>query len=176
MEPRNATHSVGPPSNEDDSFVKIIKGDLLEASETFICHQCNCVTTNAGGLAQALFDRYPYANSYAKRNPKDPSTHSAPSTIEICGNNSGQRYIINMFAQYYPGLPSYPTDDVNKRLSWFRKCLVHIARIPHIQNYTLAMPYNIGCGLAGGNWDIYYGLISQFALKERINIVLYKLV
>jgi hypothetical protein len=39
-------------------------GDLLDATEQFIAHQCNCISQNAGGLAFYLFKKFPYANVY----------------------------------------------------------------------------------------------------------------
>jgi hypothetical protein len=50
-----------------------------------------------------------------------------------------------------------------------------ISKIENIQNKTLALPFNIGCGLAGGKWDDYYNAINTFANKEKIHITLYKL-
>jgi hypothetical protein len=37
------------------------------------------------------------------------------------------------------------------------------------------MPYNIGCGAAGGDWNIYFDMIKNFAYINQINVTLYKL-
>jgi len=38
------------------------------------------------------------------------------------------------------------------------------------------LPYKIGCGLAGGNWDKYYNILNIWANNNpNIKIVIYKL-
>ena len=37
------------------------------------------------------------------------------------------------------------------------------------------MPYNIGCGAAGGDWQIYYKMIENFANDNQIYMTLYKI-
>ena len=80
----------------EKSYLRQIKGNLLDATETYIAQQCNCCTSDAKGLSLQLFKKFPYANSYKKRVRNDKSTHHKPGTIEIYKN------IINMYAQYYP--------------------------------------------------------------------------
>ena len=154
-------------------YIKIINGDLLDASDSYIAHQCNCISTNAKTLAELIFNKYPYSNSYSKRINGLKSTYGNPGTIEIFGNT--EPYIINMYAQYYPTKSKYPNDSVNKRIEWFKECLTYISKIENIQTKTIAMPYNIGCGAAGGDWNVYYKILTDFANKEKIHITLYKL-
>ena len=42
------------------------------------------------------------------------------------------------------------------------------------ENLSVAIPYNIGCGLAGGDWNIVYEIISKLFKNTDINCVLYK--
>jgi len=82
--------------------VTIIEGDLLEADEQYIIHQCNCKTTgDAAGLAAAIFKKYPKANVYKNR-PKE----SVPGTIVIRGN------VIALYGQYYPGKIKWNSEKV----------------------------------------------------------------
>jgi len=153
-------------------YVRIVNGNLLDATEDYIVHQCNCVSTDAKTLAEQIFKKYPYANSYKDRTT---ATRSVPGQIEIFGNGSNQRYIINAYAQYYPSPYGYPNDNAAKRLGWFESCLGEISKIKNIKNKTIGMPFNIGCGAGGGNWVLYYDLICKFAIREKINVVLYQL-
>jgi hypothetical protein len=43
---------------------------------------------------------------------------------------------------------------------WFQECLQTLGAL---QYETLAFPYKIGCGLAGGMWTHYQQLIHDFA-------------
>lgn len=63
-----------------------IKGDILLAKETYIAHQCNCVTNKAKGLSKQIFKKFPYADSYTNR-----QNYSNPGTIEVFNN------VINMY-------------------------------------------------------------------------------
>ena len=69
-----------------------------------------------------------------------------------------------MFAQFYPGTPGFP--DSNKdgylaRENYFKQCLDKISKIKDIK--SIAFPYLIGCGIAGGNWNNYLDMILEFA-------------
>jgi O-acetyl-ADP-ribose deacetylase (regulator of RNase III) len=152
-------------------MIEIISGDILFAKEKYIAHQCNCVSKNAGGVAWAIFDKYPYSNVYANR--IEPSKMG---TIDIRGNDIDQRYIINMFAQYMPGTPIDSTsifDSANIREKSFYHCLLRIVKIPDL--HSIAFPYKIGCGLAGGNWTNYLGNLNNFSEhKQNVRVVIYK--
>lgn len=148
--------------------VRVVRGDLLNSTEDFIAHQCNCVSDNPKTLAKVIFDRYSYANTYTRRSRSTPST---VGTIGICGRRSGRRKIINMYAQYYPAGPrGFDSDEA--RIQWFQECLDMIGQ--HTTG-SIAMPYRIGCGAAQGNWRIYEQMIQTFASKYDRTVVLYKL-
>lgn len=153
----------------------IISGDLLLAKEQYIVHQCNCLTAHSAGLAQMIFDKFPYSNSYQKR---QDGSKNIPGTIEIFGDGKSQKYVINAYAQVYPGKPKYPNsslDGTHKRLYYFNQCLNEIKKIENLQ--SIAFPYKIGCNMAGGNWQDYLQLITSFAndvKAQNITVTIYK--
>jgi len=158
--------------------MKIVFEDILNSNEEYILHQTNCVTTTAGGLAKTLFQRFPYANTYSIRRRKQGSfdsieeDRSTPGTIDICGNGKDKRYIINMNAQYFPGEPIYEYDSASERFKWFKICLKKVATL---NPKSVAIPWMIGCGLAGGNWNDYFSAILSWSKENlSINVVLYK--
>lgn len=144
--------------------ISIKKGDLVKAKETYVCHQCNCVTNRSAFLAKTLFNAFPYADVYSQRT--EPST---PGTITLRGNGQDQRYIVALFSQYYPGKTKYPNspkDGWDARLSNFKKCLNALKELP---DGSFAFPWLIGCGAAGGNWDDYLSLLEGFArVRETV--------
>lgn len=155
-------------------MLEIINGDLFDAKEKYLLHQCNCVTNRAAHLAKDVFDKYPYADVYSGR-----AIESVPGTIDIRGNGADQRYVINMFGQYYPGGPKYPLsakDGTTIREKYFHKCLLKVAQIPDLE--SVALPWRVGCGAAMGNWDHYLGTITNFAnfVYEKFNtkVVIYR--
>lgn len=154
-------------------MIEIISGDLLLSDAKFIAHQTNCISKGAAGIAAKIFQKYPYANSYITR-----ANYSSPGTIEIFGNNQNQRYIINMYAQFNPGKPdNSKIDNQEIRKRYFYNCLKEIAKIKDLE--SIAFNYNIGCGLAGGNWEEYLALLQKFESyvynKFSTKVTLYKL-
>ena len=137
-------------------FYELIEGDILNSNIQYITHQTNCVSSGAAGLAYYLFNKYPYSNVYKNR----IKTIYDPGSLIVSGNGTDQRYIINMFSQYYPGGPN-EKDNQQIREVYFKACLSKIEKLPNL--YEIAFPYKIGCGLAGGDWDKYEEMINNFA-------------
>lgn len=141
-------------------MIEIITGDLLEAKEKYILHQTNCVSTSgAAGIAKLIFDKYPYANCYSDR-----SESSKPGAIDIRGDGLDQRLIINLHGQVYPGRVRYPLsslDGVVAREKYFYHGLLRVAKIDDLE--SIALPWRVGCGIAGGDWEHYLGTITNFA-------------
>jgi len=164
-----------------------VEGDLFKSSEKYIVHQCNCITTRAAHLAYHMFKRFPYSDVYTPRNglgdklhadllmgnmdePPTPQTmemirqEDVPGEILIRGNGDDQRYVIAILGQYYPGFVRYADsekDGVKARQRYFRSGLRQIAKIPSLE--SIAFPYKIACGAAGGDWDIYYKMLKDFS-------------
>jgi uracil-DNA glycosylase len=145
----------------------LYESDLLEVDAQIIAQQCNCVTRTGKGLSLEIAKKFPHADFYSKR-----TKPSIPGTIEVRGGK-GQRWVCAMYAQYHPGPPSTRGGDTSeKRLEWFRECLDRIGQIKNLRH--IAFPDKIGCGLARGDWDAYYGMLYHFAEHHsdvRVTIV-----
>lgn len=158
--------------------MKFVKGNLLDVKEGYIMHQCNCITTNTAGLAKALEKKYKTDLPYHLRKPDEANSTTArledrsiPGTVFISGSNP---YIINIFGQYGPGkLPKSKNqgdtelDSREKREKYFETALEAI--VDFFEGTTdlvqIAIPHKIGCGLAGGDWDVYFGMLYAFETK-----------
>lgn len=130
-------------------MIEIVTGSIIDAKEQYIAHQCNCLTNKSAGTAKAIFDAFPYANTYATRVEAD-----VPGKIIVLGNGKDQRYVINMFGQYYPGKPKYPNsalDGTFIREKYFHQCLLRVSKLDGLK--SIAFPWRIGCNLGGGVWE-----------------------
>lgn len=169
-----------------NSLFEIRDGNLLDAKETCICHQCNCVSHIARGLASELFEKYPYANTYYGRNA---TNSNLPGTVDVCGASEwhqnvpppgpvgieiGSRIVMNMYAQRYPGIPKYDNDTADNRVLWFKECLKKIAALKNIASCSLAFAHGIACGYGGGDWAVYEKVLRDFSVEHQIHVVLYK--
>ncbi len=160
---------------ESKGSVTVKRGDLLQAKEQYIAHQCNCISIHAAGLAAQLFGRHPKADDYAKR--MKPSARlqvvrckgiDRLGTIKVHAvRNAPYDGVINMMAQYYPGPVerAYRGKDLaSDRHVAFRQCLEAIAKIPAIR--SVAFPHRLGCGLAGGDWTAYRAMLDDWAAEN----------
>lgn len=138
-----------------------IDGDILDIDIQYIAHQCNCCSQKTAGLARQIFDKFPWSDVTVL----DTETRRL-GNIFIAGDGYDKRYVIDMFAQYYPGR-SYPDgkDSENERKKNFLLCLKKISGIKNMK--SIAFPNGIGCGLAGGDWDWYKYAINIFANEIR---------
>lgn len=143
--------------------MKIIKGDLLKAKEQYIAHQCNCTSTGVAGLAYHVLHYVPESRvEPANRRYRKISVHH--------GKNLS---VINMYAQYNPGYPTPKGNDtVERREEAFLNCLREIYKL---NPDSIAFPYKIGCGLAGGSWERYLEMILLLDFNSNIDITIYKL-
>jgi len=149
-------------------MITFINQDLLSSSEKIIAHQCNCKTPKEKGLSKAMFEKYPYSNIYTLLN-RTPG--------EIIVREEGEYpIIVALLGQNKPGSPSLK-ETKGIRLEWFKKCLNKLALYMKNKNLNqVGIPYNIGCGLAKGNWNDYYTLIKSFAENNNINVNLYYII
>jgi O-acetyl-ADP-ribose deacetylase (regulator of RNase III) len=149
--------------------VSIMQGDLLDAPEVYIGHQCNCLTVgNGAGLAKLLFKRFPYADTYAHR-----MAPSEPGSYSLHGDGKSKRFIVNFYGQYHPGKARLSMDTKEQRLEWLISGMARF--VADHQSSELALPYSIGCGLAGGDWKIYSDALETLANESKVKISLYRL-
>jgi O-acetyl-ADP-ribose deacetylase (regulator of RNase III) len=182
--PEQSANVVVPVPDDKPSNLTYRVGDLLDAQEEFIVHQCNCVSIYAAGLAQAIAVRLPYADPYIDRIP-DPANPtrcalehaSTPGSIRVWRSNSPDTpHVIGLYAQFEGGGPRELNDSKFNRLAWFNICLTKIAKIRPEVPKSLAFPHLIGCGIGGGDWTSYERLIVQFAESNPgIQVAIYQL-
>ena len=157
--------------------LQVVKGSLFDSPEKYICHQCNSVTTRGANLARSMFITYPWADIYKDRvYMQEPSPDNLPGNIIVRGNGEDERYVINMIGQYYPGHAKHPDskrDGWKARQTAFATCLSKIAEIPDLE--SVAFPFEIGCGAAGGDWIKYRRMIREFAEKVDAPVRVYNL-
>ncbi len=171
--------------------MNIIKGNIIHADADYIIQQCNCLTVRSHGLAKTLEDAFPHANLYGRRrsvgnrNLAIPEDRSLPGTGTIL---AGAPNIVCLFGQWRPGRTnasywnsypeSSPIETEEQRIIWFKSALFAFGDYliqNNLINAKMAMPYNIGCGLAGGDWTIYSKIIGQFIDTYKVNLTIYQL-
>ena len=157
--------------------INIIKGDLLtlKSPDDIILHQVNCQGVMGRGLANQIRKLYPdvyetYKEEIDRR--KQARDRFSPvdgygmlGKIQICRSNNHPT-IINLFSQNYYGTDKNYTDYVS-----LKSCLRTVNGL--FKGSTVSLPWGIGCGLAGGDWDRVLSIIKGCLQDCTVNI--YKL-
>ena len=161
--------------NQPQPLYQERRGELIEAKEQFIAHQCHCSPYNLIKASQPtrsditgqIFSRFPSSDIYKERGNDGISE---PGSIAIRGR------IIALFAQINHGHHrnrTYGDDTADLRLQYFKTCLQQIGQ-SHPRPKSIAFPHYIGCGLAGGHWNSYRDALQEFAKETNIQIVTYQ--
>ncbi|MGX4585352.1 macro domain-containing protein [Paenibacillus chitinolyticus] len=144
--------------------VKIVQGNLMEAAEDIIGHQVNCMGVMGAGLAKLIKRDYPevfkqYKLSCSNKGELLGHCQIVPTKNEKC--------IANLFGQYGYGVQKRHTDYIA-----LRGALNELKSLAMKSGQSIALPYNIGCGLAGGDWDIVGQIIEEVFIDY--DVTLYK--
>ena len=124
-----------------------------------IAHQINCFNTQKKGFALQMSNKF---NTHLFKMESD----KFKGDIRKLGNIDFQEkfylnkkiHVINSYGQY-----RYGTD---KRYTDYNALVLCIKKINHIfKNGIVAVPYLIGCGLAGGDEKIVKKIISDYSGK-----------
>ena len=149
-------------------MVKIKTGDLLQAEEMIIAHQVNCCGA-AGGLAAAVFEKYPDAeNDYYqiidRCHDAGGQGWSLLGMAQPTGMQKDGHIIVNLYGQYYPG------EDYRPHV--LETALKGLAIIAQNLNTSVALPWKLSCGICGGNWDEVLAMIVN--TMHNVECVIYR--
>ena len=162
-------------------MIKIIEGNILNAIEDIICQQVNCHGKMGSGLARQIRNKYPNVyESYVKlvNWQKEEYNKGLAKNKYLLGNIQfvdcpDGKVIANLFGQEGYGRDKRYTDYTALRSSL--EGLYDTVTCDYNTLYckSIAIPYNLGCGLAGGEWYIVYEMIKQIFYNYVVSI--YKL-
>lgn len=145
--------------------------NLLNVKEGIICHQVNCVGVMGAGIALQIKEKWPdvfkqYA-SLCKIFKNNPAALLG-KVQDIAVND--KLVIANCFGQIYPGLGLMTCYE-----SW-KLIIKHLLDIIHyFGDISVHLPYGIGCGLAGGSWDMMMPILENEFKDHDVKVFLHKL-
>lgn len=153
-----------------------IKGNLLDTPIQFIAHQVNCRGVMGAGIAKALVQKYPdLLPDYKDFIECNDESSLGRCCIYHCREDD--KYILSIFGQLNYGRNKCYT-DYNAVEAGFYAALGDI----HCSFYkedgcqtVIAIPYGMGCGLAGGNWEVMTELLEKIEKERNVLFVAYKL-
>lgn len=147
-------------------MIKIINGNILDAKEDYIGHQVNCHGVMGAGLAKQLRNKSKLVFSSYKSLCDRSDPRELLGTVQVV-RVAENKYVANIFGQL-----NYGRSKLNTDYDALRKALVQLKTEAEYYDKSIALPYGIGCGLAGGDWDVVYRLIDE--VFEDYDVTLYK--
>lgn len=146
----------------------IVKGDLLKSPMKIWAHQVNCIGVMDAGVAKSIRVKYPdvYFDylDFVKENRED-------CLGKYCFTTIGDGIIWSIFGQYDVGTNAQKTDynalrrGLVSAITDYRKNY----NISSIVQIPIGIPYKIGCGLAGGDWEEVYRILTD--IEEIYNVL-----
>lgn len=143
-----------------------VKGNLLDSSCDYICHQVNCQGVMGAGLAAQIRAHWPNVyEEYKELCIEFIWNKSSPlGKILISETKDTATKIISLFAQGgYGRKGRYTSYDA------FWNCLEAL-RNTLKPGDTIAFPKNIGCGLGGANWQVIRTMIDEVFKNYEVYI------
>lgn len=152
--------------------VKIITEDIFKTNCDLILHQVNCQGVMGSGIAKEIRKRMSESGFNDYRNfvltYKEKALGSVVFALRTDSINKKQ-WFVHCIAQQFYGRDGKCYTDYEA----LQKCFITTYKFAKQHNLTVAIPYKIGCGLAGGDWNIVYQMICDIFIDCSCNI--YKL-
>ena len=157
------------------------RGDILSPNKTghdvIVCHQVNCLGVMGAGLAKQMREKFPLMYLAYKR-----ECYSTADKKSLLGEGltysvvyNGYEYTIaNIFGQEQIGIGRCYTDygALRKALQTVR-CIA--SPLPGRAAWRVRIPYKMGCGLAGGDWNVVRSIIQEELVDKGIIVEVWKL-
>ena len=143
--------------------MEIINDDIFNCKEDIICHQVNCQGVMGSGLAKQIKEKYPEVFKGYYHYCKTQELKDIFGTALIC--EGSDKYIANLFGQ-----DKYGTDKQYTDYDALKQALTELKDFAKEKNLSVAIPYKMGCGLGGGNWNTVFDMITEVFTDVPCNI------
>lgn len=159
-------------------MIKIVKGDaitaLLNGEIDYLVHQTNCVGGFGSGIAGQIRTRIPeayqayiaYYNKWIDRGNKHIPLGDLSTGGKVIHLHSQLNYGRGKRHTNYGAMAS-GLCNIFYLLSELESC--------RQDEITIGLPYLMGCGLGGGEWEVVYELIEHCLAPYVKEVIIYKL-
>lgn len=157
----------GIGSTNDKENIKIIKKDLLESDAGIIAHQVNIEGIMGAGVALAIKNKYKKAfDKYHMLCVSDVWKKQSKNLLGYCQSVACEgKTVVNMFAESLNvNIEGNRKTDYDALRSCFKKLNKQYS------GQKVAIPYQIGCGLGGGDWNYVFNIIKEECTDIELEI------
>lgn len=149
----------------------VINGNLLDTPFKLMAHQVNCKGVMGAGVAKQLRTKYP---SLYTEYTQFVNLYKKYGLLGRCQSvNVGEHIIFNIFAQDNYGRDGVYTDYDAMERALKMAILEYEEDID--KQLTIAIPYGMGAGLAGGDWNTITSILENIEKELNVVFVAYKL-
>lgn len=153
-------------------MIEVKNGDIFDAFKDgcqVICHQVNCQGVMNAGLARDIAKRWPEVKRDYLELCDEVTADDLLGTYIFTPVEEGG--IVSIFGQY-----RYGKDP--KRCYTSYAALDKVFHLMHERLHVekIAIPYGMGCGLGGGDWNVIFQLIvNEFNCADQgPDVVIYR--
>lgn len=139
-------------------------GNIFDSDAKIICHQVNTYGVMGAGIAAEVEERFPEVfteyNAYCAANSQEKLLGTVLFSITQKG------FIANCFSQ----------KGMDTHYAAFGHCMRMVKEFAEERyNAKIAIPYKMGCGIAGGDWDIIEQIIHDVFDSSALEVEIWKL-
>lgn len=154
-------------------MIKIVEGDLLQATEDIIGHQVNCQGKMNSGVAKSIREKFPLVYKMYMKRCNFYVMEMGYDTSRMLGMNQviqveEGKWVANLFGQNFYGYDGLKYTNEKSLFETFKK----LREYAESQNLSVALPYLIGCDRGGGDWKTVEGYLSK--AFDGYEVTLYK--
>lgn len=148
-------------------MLKIIEGNIIDSQADYVVHQVNCKGAMNSGVAKTLrdFNEGIYIHYRLICEEKNFNPETLLGIYDEYPIKQGNQIVLSLFAQNSYGYDGKQYTDVEafqKGLNTMRsKIPIFSWKNDKMHHTSIALPYKIGCGRGGANWDKVYKIIEE---------------
>lgn len=157
--------------------IKVIEQNIVLTNKDIIVQQVNCLGKMGAGVAKAIYTKYPevrkeYLKFHKKEIKKVSKTSDLLGLVQFVDVSDG-KIVANVFGQDkiqngWRDTAVYTKED--KLIEGIQK----VKELAEKQGFSIAIPYEIGCGLANGDWDSVRPKIEAVFEDSTVDVVFYR--
>lgn len=169
-------------------MIKYIQGDIVNSAKQgkihVFAHQANCFCKGRRGIAPLIFEAFPSvrgADDRTKVGDREKLGNLSHAFSRVGEDNEDMVWGFNLYGQYHfvSSHKEYGTqyDELASALCKMRVTIATRKTLhwPHDKVLKVGFPL-IGCGLAGGDWDVVESMINDiFGDEKYIDLYVYTL-
>ena len=161
--------------------INIVNGNIFDTHCNIICHQVNCQGVMGHGIAKQVKEKYKgvfneykiYCDAHADNRE---AMLGEALIVDVDYGAAVLDWLVNKERKYIANIFGQLTYGTGLRTNY--KALVLglevVANFAKEHNLSVAIPYKIGCGLAGGDWNKVNILIEGVFAGTGIEVLMYR--